>query len=116
MGKFNNCITHNEFVFIIGLIKEGSAAFLSLVKALAVPLTTVFFSQKWIMGVNAARLSFYLLIGGLVICLGLLAFAYGSWQAEKSRQLTKLQNEIQRSDSKGLLSSASPLDASINLR
>lgn len=40
--------------------------------------------MKWIMGDNAAPLSYYLLGGGLIICLGLFAFAYGSYRAEEA--------------------------------
>lgn len=84
-----------QFVFVIGLIKEGSAAFLSLVKALSVPLTTVFFSMEWIMGKHAAKLTLYLLLGGLVICAGLIVFAYGSYRAEKKNKKIEILSDTE---------------------
>jgi hypothetical protein len=78
---------------INGLLKEGSAALFSLVKALAIPLTTVFFSMRWIMGDNAAHLTVYLLIGGVIIGVGLTVFAYGTYFLQK-RSTSELADTI----------------------
>jgi len=65
-------------VFILLVIKHGSATILSIAQTIRLPLTSVAFSMQWIMGAQAEKFSPYSLYGLFIILSGLSAFRAGS--------------------------------------
>lgn len=66
-------------IFILLVIKHGSAAVLSLAQTVRLPLTSIAFSQEWIMGKKQKEpFSQYSLYGLFIILAGLITFRSGS--------------------------------------
>jgi len=65
-------------VFILLVIKYGSATILSIAQTIRLPLTNICFSFKFIMGKDTTPFSGYSLGGLLVILAGLTAYRVGS--------------------------------------
>lgn len=65
-------------VFILLVIKHGSATVLSIAQTIRLPLTSIAFSQKWIMGNQVEPFSNFSLYGLVIILGGLSAFRVGS--------------------------------------
>jgi len=66
-------------IFILLVIKHGSATVLSIAQTVRLPLTSIAFSQEWIMGKKAVEpFSKYSLYGLFIILAGLTTFRAGS--------------------------------------
>lgn len=65
-------------VFILLVIKHGSATVLSIAQTIRLPLTSMAFSQKWIMQNQVEPFSKYSLYGLFIILAGLTSFRAGS--------------------------------------
>lgn len=59
-------------------LQHGSATVLSIAQTIRLPLTSIAFSQKWIMGNQVESFSKYTLYGLFIILSGLSAFRAGS--------------------------------------
>jgi len=70
-------------VFILLVIKYGSATVLSIAQTIRLPLTNICFSNKTIMGKDAIPFSGYTLYGLLVILAGLISYRTGSLTKKK---------------------------------
>jgi len=65
-------------VFILLVIKHGSATVLSIAQTIRLPLTSMAFSQRWIMGNQVEPFSQFSLYGLFIILSGLTAYRAGS--------------------------------------
>jgi len=65
-------------VFILLVIKHGSATLLSIAQTVRLPLTSIAFSQKWIMQDQVEPFSKYSLYGLFIILAGLTSYRAGS--------------------------------------
>jgi len=65
-------------VFILLVIKHGSATILSIAQTIRLPLTSIAFSMNWIMGNQKETFSQFSLYGLFIILAGLSAFRAGS--------------------------------------
>lgn len=73
------CINVCYNVFILLVIKHGSATVLSIAQTIRLPLTSIAFAQKWIMGASQVeKFSKYSLYGLFIIIAGLTSFRAGS--------------------------------------
>jgi len=72
------CINVIYNIFILLVIKHGSATILSIAQTIRLPLTSIAFSQKWIMGNQVEGFSNFTLYGLFIILAGLSAFRAGS--------------------------------------
>jgi len=70
-------------VFILLVIKYGSATILSIAQTVRLPLTNICFSFEFIMGKDASPFSGYSLYGLLVILAGLISYRAGSLAKKK---------------------------------
>jgi len=70
-------------VFILLVIKHGSATILSIAQTIRLPLTSIAFSQKWIMGNQTENFSVFSMYGLFIILTGLSAFRAGSLMKKK---------------------------------
>jgi drug/metabolite transporter (DMT)-like permease len=69
-------VTYNIFILLV--IKHGSATVLSIAQTVRLPLTSIAFSQKWIMQKQSEPFSKYSLYGLFIILAGLTTFRAGS--------------------------------------
>lgn len=65
-------------IFILLVIKHGSATILSIAQTIRLPLTSIAFSMQWIMGNQKESFSQFSLYGLFIILGGLSAFRAGS--------------------------------------
>jgi len=65
-------------IFILLVIKHGSATVLSIAQTIRLPLTSIAFSQQWIMGNQVEPFSRFSLYGLFIILSGLTAYRAGS--------------------------------------
>jgi len=65
-------------VFILLVIKYGSATVLSIAQTIRLPLTSIAFSQTWIMGNQSEPFKSYTIYGLFIILAGLTSFRAGS--------------------------------------
>jgi len=65
-------------IFILLVIKHGSATVLSIAQTIRLPLTSIAFSQNWIMGNQVEPFSQFSLYGLFIILSGLSAYRAGS--------------------------------------
>jgi len=72
------CVNVIYNIFILLVIKHGSATILSIAQTIRLPLTSIAFSQKWIMGNQVEAFSKFSLYGLFIILSGLSAFRAGS--------------------------------------
>jgi len=77
------CINVAYNVFILLVIKYGSATILSIAQTIRLPLTNICFSFKFIMGKDTTPFSPYSLGGLMVILAGLIAYRVGSLTKKK---------------------------------
>jgi len=69
-------VTYNVFILLV--IKHGSATVLSIAQTVRLPLTSIAFAQKWIMGDQTESFSKYVLYGLFIILAGLTSYRAGS--------------------------------------
>jgi len=72
------CINVVYNIFILLVIKHGSATILSIAQTIRLPLTSIAFSMQWIMGNQVEPFSKFSLYGLFIILTGLSAFRAGS--------------------------------------
>lgn len=77
-------------VFILLVIKYGSATILSIAQTIRLPLTNICFSFKFIMGKDAIKFKGASVYGLLVILVGLIAYRAGSLAKQPEDGETKI--------------------------
>lgn len=70
----------------VGLVKEGSVTLVFLLKAVNLPIITFFFSLRAIMGDNAQPVTFYILLGLIVIVCGMVCYAFGGHKLDEQKK------------------------------
>jgi len=63
-------------IVLLMMIKYGSAALFYVASAVILPAADICFTQKWIMGVNAQPLTWYDVVGLIIILTGLVVYRF----------------------------------------
>eukprot|EP01111_Echinosteliopsis_oligospora_P014590 TRINITY_DN5521_c0_g1_i1.p1 TRINITY_DN5521_c0_g1~~TRINITY_DN5521_c0_g1_i1.p1 ORF type:complete len:456 (+),score=94.86 TRINITY_DN5521_c0_g1_i1:190-1557(+) len=75
-------VTYNVFILLV--IKHGSATILSICQTIRLPLTNICFSQGWIMGDYKIDFNNLSIVGLVVILVGLVGYRVGSLVKKKT--------------------------------
>lgn len=60
---------------LLSMVKHGSALFLVIACAMALPITNLVFTQTWVMGADVESFSMYNMIGLLLVVMGFLLYS-----------------------------------------